>query len=363
MVNWQFSFVNPAWVLKGPLIRLTLLWFVFLASNTGFAQKILNGSLESPQVQCGYNLSNEDFSSKMPYVTGFGEKNELDILEDDCDYGPAQDGRHFVALFCKAGISDAIALQLSEPFDPQLNYTLEFYAKIGQTNDLSAQLTLGITQADTSHGAPLFSTSELYREWTRYRIPFKPAIGASFITVRVETGGEVWIFADHFSLVCPTADLGPDTTYCTIDNLRLEVEDVFDIYRWNDQSTGNSLTVHVPGLYWVEAVSGGCIVRDSIRILEDEFNCICRVYAPNVFSPNDDGVNDRWRPVSRCPLQDYELLIFNRWGGLVFQSKDPSEGWSGRDLPAGVYPFLIRYRTLHGDPGERREQGMVTLVR
>lgn len=350
-------------VFKDPPVFLVCLLIVFLASNPAFAQKILNGSLESPQVQCGYNLSNEDFTGKMPYVTGFGAKNELDILEIECDYGPAQDGRHFVALFCKAGISDAIALQLSEPFNPQLNYTLEFYAKIGQTDDLSARLTLGIAEADTSHGAPLFTTSELYREWTRYSVPFKPSVAGSYITARIETGGEVWIFADHFSLVCPMVDLGPDSIYCTVDDLRLEVEDVFDLYRWNDQSTGNVLTVQDPGWYWVEAISGGCMVRDSIRILEDEFNCICRVYAPNVFSPNDDGINDNWRPVSRCPLQDYELLVFNRWGGLIFQSKDPSEGWSGRDLPAGVYPFLIRYRTANGDPEERIEQGMVTLVR
>ncbi|MFM7233978.1 MAG: gliding motility-associated C-terminal domain-containing protein, partial [Flavobacteriales bacterium] len=54
------------------------------------------------------------------------------------------------------------------------------------------------------------------------------------------------------------------------------------------------------------------------------------VFAPNAFSPDGDGDNDVWAPVIRGFHNDvYELMIFNRWGDVVFQTQDPSEVWTG----------------------------------
>jgi gliding motility-associated-like protein len=54
------------------------------------------------------------------------------------------------------------------------------------------------------------------------------------------------------------------------------------------------------------------------------------VFAPNAFSPDGDGDNDVWFPVIRGFHNDvYELMIFNRWGDVVFQTQDPSEVWTG----------------------------------
>ncbi|MCB9278246.1 MAG: gliding motility-associated C-terminal domain-containing protein [Lewinellaceae bacterium] len=73
-----------------------------------------------------------------------------------------------------------------------------------------------------------------------------------------------------------------------------------------------------------------------------------KLYLPNAFSPNDDGINDKFEIGYAGLLYDYRMTVFNRWGGLVFQSTDPAEGWNGKSLngqPAGtgVYSYVIEY--------------------
>ncbi len=77
----------------------------------------------------------------------------------------------------------------------------------------------------------------------------------------------------------------------------------------------------------------------------------CKWFIPNIFSPNDDGVNDTFLPYSDCGanLLSYEMKIFNRWGRLVFETTSLDEGWNGKaggkDLPSEIYVYYIRYTT------------------
>jgi gliding motility-associated-like protein len=89
---------------------------------------------------------------------------------------------------------------------------------------------------------------------------------------------------------------------------------------------------------------------------------LAHLRVPNVFSPNNDGVNDLWQPETNNPDCLEQLQIFNRWGVQVFETPQPALGWDGRDqdgkaAPEGVYVFILR---LH-DGNER--SGTVTLVR
>jgi gliding motility-associated-like protein len=79
-----------------------------------------------------------------------------------------------------------------------------------------------------------------------------------------------------------------------------------------------------------------------------------KVFIPNTFSPNGDGINDGFTLFANVDLQIEELLIFDRWGNKVFESRNfpsnnPELGWKGRydstPLPNGVYiyAFLVRY--------------------
>lgn len=86
---------------------------------------------------------------------------------------------------------------------------------------------------------------------------------------------------------------------------------------------------------------------------------------PNAFTPhNDDGLNDIFRPVHKGVIE-YELLIYNRWGELIYQTEDISEGWDGtvKGEPAkpDVYVWKASGKFTNGRSFEIA--GDVTLIR
>ena len=94
---------------------------------------------------------------------------------------------------------------------------------------------------------------------------------------------------------------------------------------------------------------------------------ICEVTAPNVISFSEENGSDLFTVWINCPLADFELTIFNRWGNKVFESNNPDNGWDGNSkqspVPAGAYFWMVSYRT--NNPGSKNEAltGYVTLMR
>ncbi len=69
------------------------------------------------------------------------------------------------------------------------------------------------------------------------------------------------------------------------------------------------------------------------------------IYTPNAFTPNNDGLNDVFLPVvSGLEPGSYELMVFNRWGEMVFYSTDPTRGWDGRFNGETVKPDNFAYK-------------------
>ncbi|NBC08288.1 MAG: T9SS type B sorting domain-containing protein [Bacteroidetes bacterium] len=91
---------------------------------------------------------------------------------------------------------------------------------------------------------------------------------------------------------------------------------------------------------------------------------ICNPYIPNAFSPNDDGRNDRFRVYNVCPIEGFQLDIFNRWGGRVYQSDDVAQGWDGfvrgEQAPIGVYTYVVK---LIENGQEKFISGELSLIR
>ena len=55
------------------------------------------------------------------------------------------------------------------------------------------------------------------------------------------------------------------------------------------------------------------------------------VYTPNIFTPNNDGVNDTFAPsLLNVKIETYELLIYDRWGNQIFTTNDYNQGWDGK---------------------------------
>ena len=91
-------------------------------------------------------------------------------------------------------------------------------------------------------------------------------------------------------------------------------------------------------------------------------------YVPNSFTPNNDGINDEFLPVltSGFDAASYQLTIFDRWGEIVFETKELIQGWTGAYenelVQSGVYIWHIQFKHKDNDVIETAE-GHVTLLR
>jgi len=144
------------------------------------------------------------------------------------------------------------------------------------------------------------------------------------------------------------------------------VSDQASDFRWSTGDTLASISILHGGDFQV-TVSNVC-GEAVAEVTWPEAPC-CRTYAPNAFSPNLDGINDQFKIAPyRCPITDFRLRLFSRWGELVFETTDPEQGWDGRFnnqfLPQGLYIWLATYQ-LATDPPDRfqQERGGVHLVR
>jgi gliding motility-associated-like protein len=88
------------------------------------------------------------------------------------------------------------------------------------------------------------------------------------------------------------------------------------------------------------------------------------MYSPNAFSPNGDGINDRFL-LKGTFIANFHMTIFNRWGRVIHESFDLEEGWNGtfngQPAPEGVYVFMATGIDFTG--AEYKAQGSVTLIR
>ena len=77
-----------------------------------------------------------------------------------------------------------------------------------------------------------------------------------------------------------------------------------------------------------------------------------KVFIPNAFSPNGDGVNDFFRVPALNKNKLVRLTLYNRWGQVYFQTKDVALGWNGRfkhqEAEGGVYIYYLEMTGLSG---------------
>jgi gliding motility-associated-like protein len=92
------------------------------------------------------------------------------------------------------------------------------------------------------------------------------------------------------------------------------------------------------------------------------------IFIPNAFTPDNDENNQQWIPIFTDGFDpyDFDLLIYNRWGELIWESKDPSIGWDGTYngiiCPEGIYTWKVSYGVP--ETGKKSvKQGHLTLFR
>jgi gliding motility-associated-like protein len=146
--------------------------------------------------------------------------------------------------------------------------------------------------------------------------------------------------------------LGMDTVICNKAPFYLTVFGVGDSNEWQNGSTGATQKITQSGTYWVDVKKGGCIKRDSITVLFEE----CPVTIPNVITPNQDGFNETFFIPDL--QENWSLSITNRWGKVVYETKNYANNWSAQGLDAGLYFYF-----LHDPSSNRTFKGWVQVLR
>jgi gliding motility-associated-like protein len=120
--------------------------------------------------------------------------------------------------------------------------------------------------------------------------------------------------------------------------------------------------------YLIEARETGLNPHGITGVSKSNVACILldtEVFIPNAFTPNGDLINDLFLPSFNFLPLEYKILIYNRWGNLVFESSNPLQAWDGRSrngesLPEGVYVYHLQYTSYTGQ--EKQLKGHITVI-
>jgi len=117
---------------------------------------------------------------------------------------------------------------------------------------------------------------------------------------------------------------------------------------WSDGSTANTINISSPGNYWVELDNQCQTVRHEFSVSYEQLDISTLMFIPNIFTPNDDGINDFMEPFVKNENEtEIELFqIFDRWGNLLYKSNGSTMKWDGKyhgkTVNPGVYVWNIR---------------------
>lgn len=163
----------------------------------------------------------------------------------------------------------------------------------------------------------------------------------------------------------------PDhSSYCIGDTLTLNASGGTS-YNWaNNTDTivfeGQELKTMVYGynnLYLLRGTDAhNCVNTDSISITAQ---ACCNIWMPNAFSPNGDGLNDKFKPQTTGHPKEYAMYIYDRWGKTVFLSFRIEEGWDGTEngKPANIDTYYWRIKGTCVNGEKINMKGDLTLVR
>lgn len=188
----------------------------------------------------------------------------------------------------------------------------------------------------------------------------------NYIAVATNNDGctrEVFFTVDALRL--PQINLVEDILKCQDKKFDLQIQSSnnFDLL-WSDGTQGNRIQITDAGIYSVELTNECGVARREFLVEEEE--CFNSFFLPNAFTPDGDGLNDLYKAVIGG-FVDFELLIFNRNGTLVFETNDPDQGWNGSFLNNGYYceagVYNVRFTIDFGNNEIVQEFGSVTLIR
>ncbi|NNC95659.1 MAG: T9SS type B sorting domain-containing protein [Chitinophagales bacterium] len=181
--------------------------------------------------------------------------------------------------------------------------------------------------------------------------------GSSLPTYSISSSGPFWVQLSENSCSklfsssiefeeAPVINLPADTAVCNKEFIKLGLGNVDYDCVWSNGSSQCYTTINEDGVYTVSA-SNRC-GTNTATIAVDFESCRCFTVIPNSFSPNGDGVNESFAPLSNCEMSDFIFKVFHRSGKLVFVTDRLGTAWDGRfnlnGMPAGSYVYTVEYK-------------------
>lgn len=171
----------------------------------------------------------------------------------------------------------------------------------------------------------------------------------------------------------PTINLIEELTLCA-DTIYLLYTDIegSDNLLWNNGNTSSSILIQTDYTqvnqihqHIVSATNSCGIIYDTVKI--KVVDCSIYFYAPNAFTPDGDGFNDKFNvSLLGADTQSFELQIFNRWGELMYLSYNPDIGWdgtyNGTVVTDDVYIWRATYKNNYND-SRHEKTGHVTIIK
>lgn len=139
-------------------------------------------------------------------------------------------------------------------------------------------------------------------------------------------------------------------------------------YSWNTlppQHTATATNLGA-GIYTVTATdnAGVCVVNATVQINEPASGSCGDVYFPNAFTPNGDASNPGFGILGNvAAVSNYLLLVYNRYGELVFYTRDPLKKWDGLYKGKQLGGNYVWAASFMFKGNKREEQGSVMIIR
>ena len=196
----------------------------------------------------------------------------------------------------------------------------------------------------------------LVSEAATYVLSGSNACGVAVDTINIQTPAPLPV---HF--------LGMDTVLCSNTAPFLLAANTNNTFYWQDGSTASPYAVAEAGSYALTLYNVCESQTDSIHIEYQACGKDCELVLPTAFSPNEDGNNDLFSAYTRCPLQQFSLQIYNRYGEQVFSTHDTNFVWDGKHhgiaCEIGSYAWQLSYTDWSPAAVPYQQKGWLMLIR
>lgn len=323
----------------GILPRIIPVFFILILSfNNTQAQENLvpNGSFEEydtcPNGTAQFDAVKDWYNPTLasPDYYNACANNGAGVPDNDWGWQQANDGSGYAGFIIEVPDSlnnnnpyyrEYIQVKLKNPLEKEKLYCWNIYVSLIDENDYASNnISLAFTKDSVSLNSefilglnPFFKTTKIITDsvsWTK--------LSGEYMAI----GGEKFLTIGNFSEVSSA-----------------------EIVKLNDNSLGGASSY-----YYIDNVFVG--------------KCVTQVSFPNVFTPNNDGINDFFKPILNG-VRDYQLSVLNRWGNLVFYTEDTSIVWDGRFQNKYCSDGVYFYKCIYTDESQQKieKTGFVHLIR